>query len=244
MLGVLGAMLGGCASTAPAPGARALEGDATPVALVDLARAYPLDPRTEAYVDADGRPVERAFRSLGAGRAELLETVEGEAPTRVMLSRTPEGDVVIHETARPSRNLLTRFEPPLLFLKASMAPGETVEQRVRVETLTLDDPPGPRDRGEGVLTLTRLADRTPTGRDGAGGAWATLDAVLTLRLGPATVRSETRTTLDEPSGASPGGLRSRDAARTVRVFGLVVERERDALRRANSSGAGDFVDTP
>ena len=111
----------------------------------------------------------------------------------------------------------------MLFAPPWLLPGETVTQTLRVTTHPFRDPSRTRDRGEGVLELARGEDRIP---EGSESPFATLTASLRLRLGVASIESVTVTTLD----ARPAGLRSRAASRTVRVFGLVAETEREIIR--------------
>lgn len=242
MLAIVG-LLAGCARRA-APGfptdeTHAVEAPGPPV---DLGSTYPLAPGVRRYwlggPDEPGEWTERAVRALSDGRVELVESTRaGETLSRVTLSRTPEGSVVIHETARPARNLLTRFDPPLLFAPAGLAPGETAEQTLRVETFTLDDPPRPRGAGTGAHVLTREPDRVspadPSQR------WATLESRLDIRFGAARVRTVSRYLLDAPPGA---GLRERAAVRTVRVLGVTVEEEHERLSRFSTSDPP--VDSP
>lgn len=224
--------------------ARSLEVDSA----VDLAGAYPFDlpPTRFTLVNHEGAriPVVREFRPRAEGRTELVERDEttGEVRSRVVLSRAAGGDVVIHETATPARDLLTRFDPPMLFLPAALAPGETFEQSLRVETFTLDDPPRPKGAGDGTLTITRAPDRAEASNPSR--SWAVLESTLTARIGPATVRTHSVYALEPASDARPGscgGLRGRDATRTVRVLGFVVERESETL---DSPESAETADTP
>ncbi len=210
---------------------------------VDLARAYPFDlpPGRFTLTDADGEyiPIVREFRPLPDGRTELVERNEttGEVRSRVVLSRTASGDVVIHETATPSRDLHTRFDPPMLFLPAGIAPGETIEQTLRVDTFTLDEPPSPKGAGDGTLTIRRASDRAEASN--LARSWAVLESTLTARIGPATVETNSTYALEPATDASPGGLRTRSAARTVRVLGFVIEREIETL-----ADPGDPIHSP
>ncbi len=215
---------------------------------VDLARVYPFDlpPLAFTLAETDGTTtaIVREFRPLPDGRTELVERDEttGTVRSRVVLSRTASGDVVIHETATPARDLLTRFDPPMLFLSAGLRPGETIEQPLRVETFTLDDPPKPKGGGDGTLTLTRTPDRAQT--PNSKRSWAVLESTLRAKIGPATVETFSVYELEATGGASPGGLRGRVAERTVRVFGLVIERESETLTGINSPAAAETADTP
>ena len=92
---------------------------------IDVAGAYSLHLPSKRYrlgsLYEHGEWISREFESVGNGRVELVESRDtGAVLSRVVLSRTEAGDVVIHETSRPARNLLTRFEPPMLFAPASI----------------------------------------------------------------------------------------------------------------------------
>ncbi|MGP1310685.1 MAG: hypothetical protein ACTS27_10850 [Phycisphaerales bacterium] len=250
ILGGLAVALAGCAGPR-APGfvdpaeARAVEWTGEPI---DLAAAYPLDAAPTRYAAGPSSEtddaIRRVFTALHDGRVELTETsaATGELRSRVILSRNGQGDVVIHETARPARDLLTRFDPPMLFAPAGLLPGETVEQTLRVETFTLDDPPKPKGAGEGTHTLTRRADRAMPLEP--GDHWAELESRLRVRIGPASVESTSTYLLNAETGTNGPGLRLRRSARTVRVLGFVVEDEAETLRRVGSPAAGDSADTP
>ncbi len=215
---------------------------------VDLRDAYPFDlpPAEFTLINDNGQRmvIVREFRPREDGRTELVERnkTTGEMRSRVVLSRTASGDVVIHETATPARNLLTRFDPPMLFLPATLAPGDRIEQDLRVETFTLDDPPRPKGAGDGTLTIRRAKDQANAWD--LTRPWAVIEATLTARIGPATVETISVYSL-EPD---PGGLRGRSSVREVRVFGLVVERESEALSGfhgpIHSPGQAESADTP
>lgn len=204
---------------------------------IDLALAYPLDASAREYEIVEGgdsgATLRREFVARSDGLTELREVNArtGETLSIVTLSRDERGSVVVHETVRPRRDLITRFDPPLLFAPAGLAPGQTVTQSLSVTTHTIADPSRTRDRGEGSLELTRGEDLIA---EGERAPFATLTATLRLRLGVASVESVTVTTLGVgdlgPADPSRRGLRSRDSSRTVRVLGLVVEREREAIR--------------
>jgi hypothetical protein len=209
--------------------ARSVEVDS----VVDLARVYPFDlpPTRFRLIDGDGEyiPIVREFRPLADGRTELVERNEttGEVRSRVVLSRTASGDVVIHETATPARNLLTRFDPPMLFLPATLMPGETLEQTLRVETFTLAEPPKPKGAGDGTLTIRRMPDRAEVLYPGR--SWAVVKSTLTALIGPATVETNSTYELEPATDASPGGQRGRRVSRKVRVLGFVIESEFETL---------------
>jgi hypothetical protein len=218
---------------------------------VDLAASYPFDPPPIAFwfVDDEGEAtvVQRAFEAREDGLVDLVERYEssGEARTRVALSRLANGDVVIHEIVQHSGDRITRFDPPMLFAPADLLPGETVEQSLRIETFTLDDPPKPNGTGQGSLTLTRAKDRANTSMPDH--PWAVLEARLTARVGPATIETVTVYSLEPASATARGGLRERASMRTVRVLGIVLEREREALSeldpRDESTGSVGSADT-
>lgn len=231
--------LAGCADSPRLPDAQtpsaAIE---SPDAPLDLRRLYPLDPVNDRYTLDGERGIVRSFRALTDGRVELTETDAQTRETlgRVVLERTEAGDVVIHESARPARDLLTRFDPPMIFAPADLQPGETIEQSLGVRTFTLDDPPRPKSSGTADHALTRAADMADPAHPDA--RWAVLESTLRIRLGPAQVESVSRSSLDSR------GLRAREASRVVRVFGLAVERESERLTRVDSTPSRDSADTP
>lgn len=220
--------------------------------VVDLAASYPFDLPALGFslVEPDGKTtaIVREFRPRTDGLTELVERdkTTGETLARVVLSRSASGDVVIHETATPDRNLVTRFDPPMLFLPAGLAPGESVEQTLRVETFTLADPPKPKGAGDGTLTITRAPDRAEAWNHAR--SWAVLEATLTAHIGPATVETVSVYQLEPMAGTAPGGLRGRSSTREVRVFGLAVERASEVLSgfhgSVNSPEKTESADTP
>lgn len=207
-----------------------------PILLPD---AYPLDAPERTYVvergpDA-GKSLRRAFTRRDDGLIELRETLleTGEVVAIVVLSTDEAGGVVVHETGRPRRDLLTRFDPPMLFAPHGLAPGESTTQTLRVTTHPMSDPSRVRDRGEGTLELSRAEDRVEVG--GEGVAFATITSTLRLRLGIASVESVSVYSLSERGSSDAGGsalagLRARSSAREVRVFGIVAEREEESIR--------------
>jgi hypothetical protein len=235
MLAIGSALVGGCA-----PDARIdldLRRPAAPDGVISLDNVYPFTVEPATFVDQDGRSVVREFRRPGADRVELVESLveSGTVVSRVTLGRSGDGGVVIHETVRAGRDLRTRFDPPMVFAPAGLAPGESLEQSLRVETFGLDDPERSTGQGEGVHTLSRLDDAFTPG----GAAVTVFRSSLELRIGPALVSTTTEYAL------SPGvGLVRRASVRSVRVLGLVVERESETLRREDSPWSGDSADTP
>lgn len=229
------ALLGGCA-----PDARVDLDLARPSVSQDalaLDNLYPFTLARTLHIDQDDRAIAREFHQAGHDRVDLVETLveSGEVVSRVLLSREGDGSVVIHETVRTRRDLATRFDPPMVFAPVGLAPGESLEQSIKVETFGLDDPQRSTGRGEGGHTLTRLDDAsTPDGI-----RVAVFRSSLELRIGPASVSTTTEYAL------APGaGLAERASVRSVRVLGLVVERESESLRREDSPSSGDSADTP
>lgn len=235
MLAIGSALVGGCA-----PDARVdlnLRRSAGPAPAVTLADIYPLSLDPAAFVDQDGRSVAREFRRSDGDGVELVESLveSGAVVSRVALGRVRDGGVVIHETVRAERDLRTRFDPPMVFAPTGLSPGESLEQTLRVETFGLDDPERSTGQGTGVHTLTRLDDAFAPGETPV----AVFRSSLELRIGPALVSTTTEYAL------SPGiGLVRRASVRSVRVFGLVVERESESLRREDSPSSGDSADSP
>jgi hypothetical protein len=199
---------------------------------VDLTAAYPLDlpPTRYSLVGDDGETttLRREFTRLDDGTVELLERLDStdEPVSRVVLSRLANGDVVIHEIVRLQDARIMRFEPPMLFAPAGLMPGETIEQSLHIETYGLTDPRR-ASVGKGSLTLTRAKDRANASEPDH--PWAVLEARLTARVGPATIETVTVYLLEPASAAERGGLRERASTRTVRVLGIVIERERESL---------------
>lgn len=209
------------------------------LAPISLPAAYPLDAPERTYrVDQGpdaGKTLRREFIRRDDGLTELRETLaeSGETVAIVVLSIDDRGGVVVHETGRPRRDLLTRFDPPMLFAPSSLAPGETTTQTLRVTTHPMSDPSRVRDRGEGTLELTREEDRVEIGRESA--PFATVTSTLRLRLGVASIESVSVYSLALPGTSDAGGparagLLARSSARTVRVFGIVAEREEESIR--------------
>lgn len=235
MLAIGTALVGGCVTESRVDlDLTRATGPRGAVALDDI---YPLLRDRTGFVDGRGRRVVREFRPAGPGRFELLEILDDSRETlsRVALSRSDDGGVVVHETVRTERGLRTRFDPPMVFTPAALSPGETLVQSLRVETFGLDDPERSTGDGEGEHTLTRLEDAIAPD----GTRVAVFRSSIELRLGPAFVSTTTEYAL------SPGrGLVRRASVRSVRVFGLVVERESESLRLEDSPSSGDSADRP
>lgn len=86
------------------------------LAPIGLPDAYPLNAAERVYCIDDGPDaggtLRREFIQREDGLTELRETLvdTGETVAIVVLSRNAQGDVVVHETGRPRRDLLTRFD--------------------------------------------------------------------------------------------------------------------------------------
>lgn len=235
----LAAALAGCASrgpvvSAPDPDPGPIPGlglgePAPPASTLLASSAYAAAARERLRVFAGDAPdallIRAASPAVDRPGWTILTTDarSGEAISTDTLGFNAEGDVVLTSTITHRERVLTTFDPPLLLLPASIAPGESRTQSVTLTVHPLSRPDDIQDQGPATQTLTLAADQTVN--TPAPIPAAVIRVVFTVRLNAATVNRTTEQwfALTGPRLAGPIAERSDER---VTALGFQVRRTR------------------
>jgi len=135
----------------------------------------------------------------GRVRWEERRYAEGELVRIDRLQRLESGELQLLETVTKGRAVISRYDPPMIILPATLEPGETLSQDVRVTVHPESDPEQVQNRGDATNTIEYVADqrvRTPVGEFMA----ARLESKFEGDFGVSTVTSNTTSWLVEDLG--------------------------------------------
>lgn len=188
---------------------------------ITVTQAYPPEDHTQAIIHTENgneTPGER-ITQMGAGDARtVIMRYDNDVPgSTVSLDLNADGDLVMTklEAEDDGKTRILGFDPPLVVMRAEMAPGDVVEAKSKVTTAD-----GSRDRG----TATRRAEHT--GIDAKGRH--TLAVTLVIKLGPAKATTTFEQTIDPELG-----LMGETIEQKVRVLGFPVESKTSSWRLAD-----------
>ena len=198
MLGVavVGAGIGGCASPTPAT-------PVEPAAVVQGRAMAPASlvwdgPERSSYRAMGEEPgtleVERAPGDAGMTRVtERISMGEGAISEREVLVRVrDDGGVEMVREINHAEKVIVDFEPALLVYPALLAPGESVEQRLRMVVHPMRNPERVQAQGDVVHTIRfEGVESIETGTHGTVEGWK-LVSVLQADLGGPQVVNESQ----------------------------------------------------
>ncbi|TVQ30490.1 MAG: hypothetical protein EA376_12640 [Phycisphaeraceae bacterium] len=127
-----------------------------------------------------------------------------------------DGSIVLLETHNIDRDVISRFDPPLIILPSELKPDDPHEQKL---TMTLHPPSTPdreRDRGDARNTITLVASQRLETGDGGFDALR-IEAVLEADLRAAKVLNKTDTWIVPETG-----MVAERYNEEARAFGIVV----------------------
>lgn len=162
------------------------------------------------------RTVQRTRSPRPNEHLELIvaDTDTDEKLIHTVLKRADNGDIRIVSTL--SEGIESEFDPHAMFLPASLAAGDSIENDFRVQS---SGPRIPGGSGKGTVELRGLGmQQIETGR-GIIDAFV-IKSTMSFGIGPARITLEQRAWFD-PSKGGPG-LVAEEGADSVKVFGISV----------------------
>lgn len=180
--------------------------------------------------DAGGVIVVERFPGVADIAGVWVETHRTDSATVPFLEETfvraSGGGVALVESINRIEGVISKFDPPLIVMPASLAPGSTFKQTLTLTVHPIRSPDKVQDRGEATQEVTYLGDADVALAGGAPRPAAHVRSVFRVKLSAAAVVNTTDAwhALDARSSASREGptLLARRDDESAKFLGVQV----------------------
>ncbi len=216
----LASLAAGCASEAPTTSDAWSTTDTAAPFVLDTASLLTPGPERLDLITPEGVPGTRTAgppEPTTNGQLAWSVSLESEGQTirTLTLQRGPDESTALVTLAEPGAGRTLSFDPPLLMMPAQLTAGQIVEDEA---TATETDDSG-RVQRTGRATVRIEPAPVPEFAESASHA---IRRTLQIRLGPALIERQTTIAI-----APPDTWMGERSTRTVKVFGLTVDRDEE-----------------